>query len=139
MLDTEKASKVKKQVWMHAYLYRCIQPTYCMHHPFNFLRILANPCFSYLQVEFYFSDSNLYRDNFLHDKVKSDKDGFVDIALLCIFSRMQALLDSSAGEVSKVSDETIAGVAAALKDSTTLVISEDGRQVRRAEVRIYSF
>ena len=44
------------------------------------------------QVEFYFSDSNLPRDKFLNEKVAADPDGFVDIALLCTFSRMKALL-----------------------------------------------
>lgn len=84
------------------------------------------------QVEFYFSDSNLYRDNFLHDKVKANNDGFVDIALLCTFSRMQSLLSDGSGS-NKVPDSAAADVAAILKESPTLVVSEDGKQVRRAE------
>lgn len=44
------------------------------------------------QVEFYFSDSNLPRDKFLNEKVAADPEGYVDIALLCTFSRMKALL-----------------------------------------------
>jgi lupus La protein len=86
------------------------------------------------QVEFYFSDSNLYRDNFLHDKVKANSDGFVDIPLLCTFSRMQTLLADASGD-NKIPDSAAADVAAILKESTSLVVSEDGKQVRRAEVR----
>jgi len=83
------------------------------------------------QVEFYFSDSNLYRDNFLHDKVKANADGFVDIALLCTFSRMQSLLSDGSGS-QKVPDSAAAHVATILKESSTLLVSEDGKQVRRA-------
>ena len=92
--------------------------------------------FSLFQVEFYFSDSNLYRDNFLHDKVKANTEGFVDIALLCTFSRMQWLLsEASESQPPKLPDSAAADVAAILKESSTLVVSEDGKQVRRAEVR----
>lgn len=83
-------------------------------------------------MEFYFSDSNLYRDNFLHEKVKANTDGFVDIALLCTFSRMQSLLSDGSGS-QKVPDSAAADVAAILKESPTLVVSEDSKQVRRAE------
>lgn len=38
-----------------------------------------------LQIEFYFSDSNLPRDKFLSERVAADPEGYVDIALLCIF------------------------------------------------------
>jgi len=86
------------------------------------------------QVEFYFSDSNLFRDNFLFEKVKADAEGFVDIGLLSIFSRMKTILGTSApGDGSAASDETIADVAASLKNSTTLVLSDDQRRVRRAQ------
>jgi lupus La protein len=44
-----------------------------------------------LQVEFYFSDSNLPRDKFLRETVSADPDGFVDIALIITFSRLRSL------------------------------------------------
>ncbi len=84
-------------------------------------------------MEFYFSDSNLYRDNFLHAQVEANPDGFVDLSLLATFSRMQALLGTAPGEAAKVPEDIIAAVAAALKDSTALVISDDARRVRRAK------
>lgn len=88
-----------------------------------------------LQIEFYFSDSNLFRDDFLSDKVRADEDGFVDIALLCIFQRMQAILGaSSSNDPSTVSEAAIKAVADALEGSKTLVLSEDKRRVRRAVV-----
>ena len=45
-----------------------------------------------LQIEFYFSDSNLPRDKFLSERVAADPDGYVDIALLCIFQVRSGLL-----------------------------------------------
>ncbi|GAB4816086.1 hypothetical protein N2152v2_003132 [Parachlorella kessleri] len=85
------------------------------------------------QVEFYFSDSNLPRDAFLREKVESDKDGFVDVALLCIFSRMNQLLMTSNKDASKVPAEKVAEVAEALEGSDKLTLSEDKTRVRRTE------
>ena len=85
-------------------------------------------------MEFYFSASNLPRDKFMLERVGEDPEGFVDLALLCTFSRMQLLLKSSVREVGKVSDQTIAGVADALGASTALVVSDNKRRVRRREV-----
>ena len=78
------------------------------------------------QVEFYFSDSNLPKDKFLRGKVQADPQGFVDLALLCTFSRMrehQAALGA---------EEFVGGCSKTLKASATLVLSEDGRRVRRS-------
>lgn len=79
-------------------------------------------------MEFYFSDSNLYRDSFLHEKMSNDSDGFVDISLVCTFNRMKQLLknvsDDETGKVKAVS-EAVAG-------SSSLVLSEDGTRVKRA-------
>ena len=86
-------------------------------------------------MEFYFSDSNLPRDAFLREKVESDKDGFVDVALLCIFSRMNQLLMTSNKEPGKVPPEKVAEVAEALEGSDKLTLSEDKTRVRRTEVR----
>ncbi|KAI8102218.1 hypothetical protein M9435_005824 [Picochlorum sp. BPE23] len=82
------------------------------------------------QMEFYFSDSNLYRDSFLHEKMSNDSDGFVDISLVCTFNRMKQLLkkvsddDDEAGKVKAVSE--------AVGGSSSLVLSEDGTRVKRA-------
>ena len=73
------------------------------------------------QMEFYFSDSNLQNDRFLRGKVaEGGEEGFVDIALLNSFKRMQSYgLDDAA-------------VCAVLRaDSATLVLSDDGSAVRR--------
>lgn len=48
-----------------------------------------------LQIEFYFSDSNLPRDKFLSERVAADPEGYVDIALLCIFQVCWRLLRAS--------------------------------------------
>lgn len=47
------------------------------------------------QIEFYFSDSNLPRDKFLSERVAADAEGYVDIALLCIFQVCWRLLRAS--------------------------------------------
>ena len=88
-----------------------------------------------LQVEFYFSDSNLPRDRFLSDRVAAEPEGFVDLALLCTFQRMQGLLKSNVGDAAKVAEQTLAGVAQALAPSLTLVLSDDKLRVRRRVVR----
>ena len=54
------------------------------------------------QIEFYFSDSNLPRDKFLSETVAADPEGYVDVALLCIFSRVRALLKSTVTDAAKV-------------------------------------
>lgn len=64
----------------------------------------------------------------------SDPEGFVDVSILCTFSRMQALLGIQIAEGATVSDETINDVADAVQASETLVLSEDKRRVRRLHV-----
>lgn len=85
-----------------------------------------------LQVEFYFSDSNLPRDKFLSEKVKADPEGFVDLALLAIFSRVQQLLKTEVREASAVPAATVADVADALEGAASLALSEDRKRVKRA-------
>ncbi|KAI7838439.1 hypothetical protein COHA_007702 [Chlorella ohadii] len=84
------------------------------------------------RIEFYFSDSNLPRDKFLSERVAADPEGYVDIALLCIFTRVAALLKSNVREVAGVKEETVADVADALEGSSELAISEDRKRVKRA-------
>ena len=84
-----------------------------------------------VQVEFYFSDSNLYRDEFLHDLITSSDDGYVDLATLCMFNRMKQLLNLSAQVAGDVSGDAVGTVVDALTSSTELTVSEDGTRVKR--------
>jgi La-related protein 7 len=71
------------------------------------------------QVEFYFSDANLPTDKYLMKFVKKDPEGFVPIPFLANFRKVKNL----------VSNHSL--VAAALRTSSQLVVSEDGKKVRR--------
>ncbi|OIT40055.1 PREDICTED: la protein 1 [Nicotiana attenuata] len=83
------------------------------------------------QVEFYFSDSNLPKDGFLKKTVDESEDGLVSLALICSFSRMRSHLGLGASKQEEISDDTIQAVAEALKASSFLKISEDGKRVGR--------
>lgn len=71
------------------------------------------------QVEFYFSDSNLPTDKYLMKFVKKDPEGFVPIPVVASFKKVKSI----------VSNHSL--VAAALRTSSQLVVSEDGKKVRR--------
>ncbi|URD74326.1 La domain [Musa troglodytarum] len=71
------------------------------------------------QVEYYFSDENLPTDKFLLKFVKKDKKGYVPIAVIASFRRMKKLV------------EDLSLVEAALGTSPQLVVSKDGKKVRR--------
>lgn len=88
------------------------------------------------QIEFYFSDSNLYRDEFLHDLITGDPSGEVDIATLCMFNRMKQLLNISSRAREEVSAGAVETVVAALEGSEELVISEDKKKVKRARALV---
>ena len=62
----------------------------------------------------------------------SNPEGYVDIALLCIFSRVQALLKSSHRDAASVPEQTVADVADALEAAESLALSDDRKRVRRA-------
>lgn len=83
------------------------------------------------QVEFYFSDSNLPKDGFLRKTVEESEDGLVSLALICSFSRMRSHLDLGVAKPEDISDDTVQSVAEALKASSFLKISEDGKKVGR--------
>ncbi|XP_042003567.1 la protein 1-like [Salvia splendens] len=83
------------------------------------------------QVEFYFSDSNLPRDNFLMKTISENEDGMVSLSLLCSFSRMRGHLSLGDVKPEDVSEDTVQAVAETLKTSTFLKISEDGKKVGR--------
>ena len=86
-------------------------------------------------MEFYFSDSNLPRDAFMLEKVRSSPEGFVPLALLATFQRMSKLLNSSHRDVATVPAELVKALAATLEASASLTLSEDRASVRRTEVR----
>ncbi|XP_043703034.1 la-related protein 6A [Telopea speciosissima] len=71
------------------------------------------------QVEYYFSDENLSTDKFLMSHVKKDKEGFVPVALIASFRKMKKL----------VRDNSL--IVDALQESTQLVLSSDGKKVKR--------
>ncbi|OUZ99970.1 RNA recognition motif domain [Macleaya cordata] len=88
------------------------------------------------QVEFYFSDSNLPRDEFLKKSISESEDGLLSLALICSFSRMRSHLGLG-GDVKPedISEETVKAVAETLKKSTFLKVSEDGTKIgRRTEL-----
>lgn len=71
------------------------------------------------QVEYYFGNYNLPKDKFLTDEMKKD-DGWVPMSVMLKFKRLAALSD-----VEEV-------IAAALKNSSLLQLSEDGTKIRRS-------
>ncbi|KAJ8549346.1 hypothetical protein K7X08_033053 [Anisodus acutangulus] len=71
------------------------------------------------QVEYYFSDENLPTDKFLLKYVTRDKEGFVPMKVIASFRK-----------VKKLTKETSI-IAAALGESSLLVVSPDGRKVKR--------
>ncbi|CAI8605661.1 unnamed protein product [Vicia faba] len=83
------------------------------------------------QVEFYFSDSNLPRDDFLRKTVTESEDGMVSLALICSFNRMRKHLNLGDVKPSEVKDDTVKAVAEVLKNAASLKLSEDGSKVGR--------
>ncbi|VVB08138.1 unnamed protein product [Arabis nemorensis] len=71
------------------------------------------------QVEYYFSDENLPTDKFLLNAMKKTKKGFVPISTIATFHKMKKLTRDHALIVS------------ALKESSFLVVSQDGKKVKR--------
>jgi len=87
------------------------------------------------QVEFYFSDSNLPRDKFLLELVQDEAnpEHWVDLKIVVAFARMRALLQIKDIEPDNVPEEKVEDVANVLKTSDALVVSEDGKKIRRKE------
>ncbi|KAF8758169.1 hypothetical protein HU200_010690 [Digitaria exilis] len=71
------------------------------------------------QVEFYFSDINLATTEHLMKFIANDPDGFVPITVVASFRKIREI----------VSDRSM--LVAALRTSSELVVSEDGKKVRR--------
>merc|ERR1719313_606293 len=51
----------------------------------------AEPAIIRKQVEYYFSDMNLVRDKFFHDKISSDKEGWLDAKLILSCNKIKAM------------------------------------------------
>ncbi|KAJ4968647.1 hypothetical protein NE237_015348 [Protea cynaroides] len=71
------------------------------------------------QVEYYFSDANLATTDHLMRFINKDAEGFVPISVVASFKKIKALI-SSHQQLSLV-----------LRTSSKLVVSEDGKKVRR--------
>ncbi|CAI8590844.1 unnamed protein product [Vicia faba] len=71
------------------------------------------------QVEYYFSDENLPTDKYLLSLVRRNKEGFVPIQVIASFRKTKKLTP----------DQLF--IAAALKESSLLVVSGDGKRVKR--------
>ncbi|CAO2825918.1 unnamed protein product [Amaranthus hypochondriacus] len=88
------------------------------------------------QVEFYFSDSNLPRDNFLMTTINNNEDGLVSLDLICSFAKMRGYLKLGDIKPEEVSENTVKAVADTLRTSNFLKISDDGKKVgRRTELQ----
>ncbi|KAJ9168327.1 hypothetical protein P3X46_019868 [Hevea brasiliensis] len=83
------------------------------------------------QVEFYFSDSNLPRDNFMRRTINASEDGMVSLALICSFKKMKGYLKLKDLKPEEVPEDTVKAVAETLRKSTSLKVSEDGKKVGR--------
>ncbi|XVE97547.1 hypothetical protein REPUB_Repub03eG0028700 [Reevesia pubescens] len=83
------------------------------------------------QVEFYFSDSNIPRDDFLKKKISESEDDMVSLALICSFSKMRSHLNLLAVKAEDVPEVTLKAVAETLRTSSFLKVSEDGKKVGR--------
>ncbi|KAJ4950013.1 hypothetical protein NE237_026845 [Protea cynaroides] len=83
------------------------------------------------QVEFYFGDSNLPRDNFLKKLISESEDGMVNLALICSFTRMKSHLGLGNAKPEDISEDVVKAVAEVLRNSASLKISEDGKKVGR--------
>ncbi|GAB2233350.1 hypothetical protein Drorol1_Dr00002572 [Drosera rotundifolia] len=71
------------------------------------------------QVEFYFSDVNLATTDHLIRFIHKNPDGFVPISVVASFKKIKALIS------------TDSQLAAVLRNSKKLVVSDDGRKVKR--------
>ncbi|KAL5578615.1 hypothetical protein UlMin_011057 [Ulmus minor] len=71
------------------------------------------------QVEYYFSDLNLATTDHLIRFINKDPEGFVPISVVSSFKKIKALINSNAQ------------LATVLRNSSKLVVSDDGKKVRR--------
>ncbi|KAK4782524.1 hypothetical protein SAY86_016626 [Trapa natans] len=71
------------------------------------------------QVEYYFSDENLPNDKYMLNMMKKNKQGFVPVGIIASFRKMKKLSRDDAF------------ISSALKESAFLVVSADGKKVKR--------
>ncbi|KAL2954899.1 hypothetical protein AAZX31_19G248500 [Glycine max] len=71
------------------------------------------------QVEYYFSDLNLATTDHLMRFVNKDPEGFVPISVVASFKKIKALIASHSQ------------LATVLRNSSKLVVSEDGKKIKR--------
>ncbi|RDX62945.1 La-related protein 6A, partial [Mucuna pruriens] len=90
----------------------------------DFVELKSGNCCSI--VEYYFSDENLPSDKYLLGFVKRNKEGFVPLSVIASFRKMKKLTRDHAF------------MAAALKESSLLVVSGDGKRVKRLNPLRYS-
>lgn len=72
------------------------------------------------QVEYYFSDENLPTDKYLLNLIRKHKQGYVPIPVIASFRKMKKL----------TRDYSV--IVDALKESSLLVVSSDGKKVKRS-------
>ncbi|XP_043553491.1 la-related protein 7 [Chiloscyllium plagiosum] len=71
------------------------------------------------QVEFWFGDVNLHKDQFLQELIQKSRDGYVDISVLTTFNKMKKLTTD------------VKLIARALKDSNVIELNIEGTKLRR--------
>ncbi|PQQ20417.1 la-related protein 6A [Prunus yedoensis var. nudiflora] len=71
------------------------------------------------QVEYYFSDENLPTDKHMLSLIKKNKEGFVPISVIASFRKMKKLIRNNSL------------IAAALRESSLLVVSSNGKKLKR--------
>ncbi|PON50593.1 Lupus La protein [Trema orientale] len=71
------------------------------------------------QVEYYFSDLNLATTDHLIRFINKDPEGFVPLSVVASFKKIKALINNQTQ------------LATVLRNSSKLVVSEDGKKVRR--------
>ncbi|KAG6466603.1 hypothetical protein ZIOFF_075573 [Zingiber officinale] len=74
------------------------------------------------QVEYYFSDANLATTEHLMRFISKDPDGFVPISVVAAFKKIKSLVSNNSQ------------LAMALRTSSKLVVSDDGKRVRRQQL-----
>ncbi|XP_044463927.1 la protein 1-like [Mangifera indica] len=83
------------------------------------------------QVEFYFSDSNIPTDGFLRKKISESQDAMVSLALICSFKKMKDHLKLGNAKAGDIPEDKLNAVAETLRKSTSLKLSDDGKNVGR--------
>lgn len=71
------------------------------------------------QVEYYFSDENLPTDKYMMNLIRKNKEGFVPISVIASFRKLKRLTRNHAW------------IVAALRESSLLVVSSNGKKVKR--------